>query len=81
MLPILGTPSWFAHGCENAAGKFSRGGKQLLFTNFTKPRASHKGAPVEGIASLYRMTHKIDKNVVWSHFLDVNCLVISYLES
>ena len=25
---ILGTPSWFARSCKNAAGKLSRGGKQ-----------------------------------------------------
>ena len=27
-IPVLGTPLWFARGCENAAGKLSRGGKQ-----------------------------------------------------
>ena len=43
---VLGTPLWFARGCENAAGKLSRGGKQQQGPISPNHVRAIKGPPV-----------------------------------
>ena len=44
---LLGTPIWFARGCENAAGKLSRGGKQQQGPISPNHVRAIKGPPVQ----------------------------------
>ena len=50
MLHVLGTPVWFARGCENAAGKLSRGGKQQQGPISPNHVRALYGRPVQAMA-------------------------------